>query len=89
MKIYYEYDWAGAENECRRALEINPSSADALQWYAWLLCCTERHSEMKVYVDRALELDPHNPIVKFLSAHHLYWGGYKNEALHHSDAKIS
>ncbi|GAF99718.1 unnamed protein product, partial [marine sediment metagenome] len=34
VKLYYEWDWPGAEREFKRALEINPNSVDAHLWYA-------------------------------------------------------
>ena len=36
IKHFYEWDWAGAEREFRRALDLNPNYATAHQWYAEL-----------------------------------------------------
>src|SRR5205823_1792825 len=29
----YDWDWSGAENEFKRAIQLNPNSATAHQWY--------------------------------------------------------
>ena len=33
IKAVYDWDWSGAEREFQRAIELNPSYADAHQWY--------------------------------------------------------
>jgi tetratricopeptide (TPR) repeat protein len=54
-----EYDWTGAEREFLRALELNPSSAEALWGYAmWFLRPRGRVKEALAEQQRALELDP-------------------------------
>ena len=54
-----EFDWPGAEREFRRALELNPSSADVRSGYAlWFLRPHGRLGEALAQVERALELDP-------------------------------
>lgn len=54
----YDWDWAGAEREYRRAIELNPNYATAHQWYAVLLAIQGRRGEALAEIDRALQLDP-------------------------------
>ena len=54
----YDSDWAGAERELRRAIELNPGYATAHQWYSHLLVYQGRHAEAFARVQRTLELDP-------------------------------
>jgi tetratricopeptide (TPR) repeat protein len=54
----YEWDWAGAEREYRRAIELNPNYATAHQWYAEFLMAMGRHEEAIAEIRRAKELDP-------------------------------
>jgi DNA-binding winged helix-turn-helix (wHTH) protein len=58
-----EWDWAGAERSFTRALEINPDYTEAYLLYGRLLEAlgeVDRGLEMKL---RALERDPHSPLV--------------------------
>jgi TolB-like protein/Tfp pilus assembly protein PilF len=54
----YYLDWARAENEYKRALELNPNYATAHHWYGWYLIDVGRHEEGVQQMKRALELDP-------------------------------
>jgi serine/threonine-protein kinase len=54
----YNWEWAGAELELRRALELNPSYASARVWHASSLIIRQRFDEGIAEVERARELDP-------------------------------
>jgi len=54
----YDWDWAGAEQEYIRGLELNPSSARGHSLYANYLTDEGRYSEALAEVRRAQELDP-------------------------------
>jgi serine/threonine-protein kinase len=58
VKMTYEFDWAGAEAEFKRALELNPNAADAYDLYGRLLQGLERYDEAIAMQERAQELDP-------------------------------
>jgi serine/threonine protein kinase/TolB-like protein/Tfp pilus assembly protein PilF len=58
VKAFYEWDWAGAEGEYKRAIELNPGYASAHHWYGWYLALMGRLNESIVVVKRASELDP-------------------------------
>ena len=60
ITFWYDWDWAAAENECKRALELDPDSGDAHMVYAHLLSTTGRHQEALAEAKRASELDPLN-----------------------------
>jgi tetratricopeptide (TPR) repeat protein len=53
----YYWDWARAESELRRALELNPNYASARRWYAVLLASLGRFDESISEARRAVELD--------------------------------
>ncbi len=57
-RLVYEFDWAGAEAEFKRALELNPNHADAYDLYGRLCSALERHDEAIAMQTRAQELDP-------------------------------
>jgi len=58
ISTFYEWNWKAAEQECKRALELNPNSAFVHMWYSELLIVTERHEEAIAEAKRAQELDP-------------------------------
>ena len=57
-KMVYEFDWAAAEAEGRRALELSPNSADGYDLYGRLCASLGRHDEAIAMYRRAQELDP-------------------------------
>jgi tetratricopeptide (TPR) repeat protein len=57
----YAWDWADAEREYRRAIELNPNLALAHPWYATYLRLMGRHQEAITEITRARELDPLSP----------------------------
>lgn len=58
VKFFHDWDWAGAEREFQRAIELDPGSADAHQGYAYLLTALGRHEKAIAEIERAHELDP-------------------------------
>lgn len=58
MMFWYDWDWAGAERELKRALQMDPRSFYARQFYAHLLSNTGRHTEAMSEIDKALEVEP-------------------------------
>lgn len=65
---YYDYDFATAEKEYRRAIELNPNYPSAHQWLAEHLSTLKRFDEAFVEVKRALELDPLSLIINRIQA---------------------
>jgi TolB-like protein/Tfp pilus assembly protein PilF len=63
VRFYYDWDWAGAEREFKRAIELNPNYATAHQWYGELLGDLERNDESLAERKWALTLDPLSPII--------------------------
>ena len=58
IKLNYDWDWAGAEKEFKRAIELNPNYDNAHHWYSHYLTAMGRMQESLVESKRALELDP-------------------------------
>ncbi len=58
VRFYFEWDWAGAEAELRRALELNPGSRVAHEEYGWFLTSMGRLDEGLESSREAARLDP-------------------------------
>jgi serine/threonine protein kinase/tetratricopeptide (TPR) repeat protein len=79
--LYFDWDWAKADEEFRRAIAANPNYPTAHQWYAECLYATGRFDEAIAQAKRAQELDPLSPIINgSLAATYLYARRYE-EAL--------
>ncbi|NIM90715.1 MAG: protein kinase [Candidatus Aminicenantes bacterium] len=72
VKFDHEWDWEGAEQEIKRALEINPNYAAAHHHYAQLLMCMARFEEALEEINRARELDPVSLIINRNTGQHFY-----------------
>lgn len=58
LKYQYEYDWRGAEEEFKTALDLNPNVAWIHQAYGWYLMSDARFDAANVEMERARQLDP-------------------------------
>ncbi|HTD22505.1 MAG TPA: tetratricopeptide repeat protein [Terriglobales bacterium] len=54
----YHWDWAAAEPEYKRAIELNPSYATVREWYAEYLNAMGRPQEAIAEIKKAQEVDP-------------------------------
>ena len=59
----YDWDWASAEKEYRRALALNPGYATAHHWYAWHLIVMGRNDEGIAELKKAESVDPLSLII--------------------------
>jgi adenylate cyclase len=81
VHYHYDWDWPAAEQELKRAISLNPQSAQSYTLYTHYLAGMGRYDEAKKFGARALELDPLS-----VSAHwFLGWGaiyaGRSDEAI--------
>ena len=58
IRLYFEWDWAGAESEFRRALELNPGSSTVHEQYGYFLTILGRLDEGLALSQEAARLDP-------------------------------
>jgi len=71
----FDWDFASAEKEFRRAIELNPNYATAHHWYAWHLSLLGRNEQAISEMKKAKDLDPLSLIINadlaelFLIAH--------------------
>jgi tetratricopeptide (TPR) repeat protein len=65
VKMYWYLDFAGAEREFVRALELNPRNKGALVFYAYLLQALRRFDEDIALREREIEVDPLSPAAQW------------------------
>jgi len=79
--FWYDWNWNAAENQFKRALELNPNSVDTHQSYAHLLSSTGRHAEALAEIKHSREIDPLNVRTNALEGQYLTHAGRTDEAL--------
>jgi TolB-like protein/DNA-binding winged helix-turn-helix (wHTH) protein/Flp pilus assembly protein TadD len=83
VKLYYDWDWKGAEEELQRAIAVNPNYATAHHWYSVLLTARGRHDEALSEIGRAHELDPLSVPINTDIGFELYYARRYEEAISH------
>jgi len=66
IKTIYDWDWAGAENDFKRALELNQRDPLTRSYHANYLSAMGRHEEAMAEVFVAQELDPLSAIINLM-----------------------
>jgi DNA-binding winged helix-turn-helix (wHTH) protein/Tfp pilus assembly protein PilF len=77
LKLYSDWNFAGAETEFRRALALDSKDAQAHQWYAEFLSLMGRHQEAIGEIHMAQHLDPLSMII-----HHQAGQIYQNARMY-------
>jgi serine/threonine-protein kinase len=85
----YDWDWAGAEREFRRALELGPAYASAHNWFAFLLASQGKQQEALVEGHTALELDPASVSIRRTLAWDYYYARRYDQAQYHATRAIA
>jgi adenylate cyclase len=60
----YEFDWAGAEANYRKGIQLNPNYATGHQWFGEYLYQTGKTELAFDILSKATELDPNSKIIK-------------------------
>ena len=81
ISTWVDWDWLGAERAFRRAIELNPKYPEPRIYYSQFLNIMRRPQEAMVQADRALELDPLNPLFQGLYAMDLIYAHQYDKAI--------
>lgn len=63
VKLHYDWDWLGSEEDFQRSLALDPERATTHHWYSFLLTALGRFDAATAHARRAWELDPLSLIV--------------------------
>jgi TolB-like protein/Flp pilus assembly protein TadD len=77
----FEWDWAGAERELLKGIELNPANTQAYCWYGHVLAALGRNQEAVNAVQTAHDIDPASPVVNHFLGSVLFHAGQYDEAI--------
>ncbi len=81
IRAWTDWDWDGARESFRKAIEINPNVANAQAMYSHFLSIMGHGEEALEHSRRAVELDPFNPLFHSFHAMVLYFQRRYDEAI--------
>ena len=81
IHLEYDHEWAAAEREYRRAIELNPAYPVAHHWYGGYLSAMGRHDEAMQQAQMARSLDPLSPIIQTWVGLRHYFAGRHEPAI--------
>lgn len=79
--FWYGWEWTAAEKHFKRALELNPNSADTRWMYAHLPSNLGKHEEALAEIGRARELDPLSGLINAMEGQFLLHAGRTDDAI--------
>jgi tetratricopeptide (TPR) repeat protein len=81
VRLFYEWDWSGAEHSCKQAIELNPNYAlGHVIWSDWLMAMG-RLEEAIAEGRLAVELDPLSPALNSYLGVKIGWTGDYDRAV--------
>jgi len=63
IKLVFDWDWSGAEQELRRGSELSANSPYVRHWYAHYLECTGRMPQANARLLELIDADPLSPML--------------------------
>ena len=84
VQLHYDWDWAAAEKEFQRAIELNRNDPIAHHWYSHYLTAAGRNEESLAESKRAQELDPLDPVISIHLAWLYYYGHHYDKVIEQS-----
>jgi serine/threonine protein kinase/TolB-like protein/cytochrome c-type biogenesis protein CcmH/NrfG len=78
---FHEWDWAGAEKEFKRAIELNVNYPTAHAWYGEYLMVWGRFDEARAEMNRANELSPLSPVINLALGYRFYYARQYPDAI--------
>lgn len=81
VRLYYDWDWPGAEREYTKAIKLNPNYATPHHGYAYYLISTGRTDQAIAEIKRAQELDPLSLIINTDHAEFYYFARRPDQAI--------
>jgi pentatricopeptide repeat protein len=81
IRLWYGWDWRGAEASFKQALALSPNDAGVHRRYAWYLIALGRQQDAIAVMHRAQELNPLSPGIMRNVGLAFYWARQYDEAI--------
>ncbi len=81
VKLWYAWDWLGAEVAFKHALALSPNDAATHRRYAWFLIARGRQEDAIAVMHRAQELSPLSPGITRSVGQVFYWARQYEQAI--------
>ena len=81
VKLWREFDWAGAERGWRKAVELSPTYPTGHLWLALYLAAVERMDDALSEIRLALDLDPLSRVINLNLARILHFARQFDDAI--------
>ena len=85
---WYDWDWATAEREFKRSLELNPKNIDSYVYYSFFLAAMKRDNEAHAVARQGLQVDPLSSGMNFGMGVTLVFSHRWDEAIEHFQKAI-
>ncbi len=81
IELLSDWDYAAAEKDLRRAIELNPNIGEAHRDYSWYLLLIGQRDEALAEMKRAQEVEPLNPLFYADRGWQYKWTGQNDKAM--------
>ena len=79
--LIYDWEWDAAEDQFKRAIQLNPNYATAHYWHSVLLQTTGRLQESVTAAEKAQVLDPLSPVIGMGVVQAYFFSGQYDKAV--------
>jgi tetratricopeptide (TPR) repeat protein len=86
--MLYDYDFANAEREFERSIELSPRYATAHQWFGLYLALMARFEEAYTELMRAVRLDPQSLMIRVTLGFVCWWWRRYDQAIEHFERAL-
>ncbi len=88
VRFWYDWDWAGAEKEFLRAIELKPAYTRAYQWYAEYLSAMKQFDAAREMILKALDIDPLSVHITWHVGKIAFLAGRHDEAIEYCNKAV-
>jgi len=81
IRLYYDWDFPGSEQEFQKAISLNPNYEVAYDWYGLYLTAMGRNEDARKIIEKAQQIDPLSAFISTDMGFNLYYGKNYDKAV--------